>query len=274
MSDKKYFFLAGLPRSGNTLLSSILNQNPEINVSANSFLCDVFAHGTSLQYTDIYQNFPDENSLNDYLSSIYDSYYKNWNGKYIIDRGPWGTPQNLDYLKNFLNNKIKIVVPVRDIVDIIASFIRKNPLFIQKQYEYEINNRWRFPGSYKSELEIKCEMITSPYGQLEKNLFSLLNLLTEENKKYLHIVEYNDLVKDTKNTIKGIYNFLEIEFYEHKFDNIDNFEVNTIKYEDTQIHQCELHNVFNKIQKPNYKVTDILTNNIIQKYSGREFWRR
>ena len=155
MSDKKYFFLAGLPRSGNTLLSSILNQNPEINVSANSFLCDVFAHGTSLQYTDIYQNFPDENSLNDYLSSIFDSYYKNWNGKYIIDRGPWGTPQNLDYLKNFLNNKIKIVVPVRDIVDIIASFIRKNPLFIQKQYEYEINNRWRFPGSYKSELEIK-----------------------------------------------------------------------------------------------------------------------
>ena len=37
---KKYFFLAGLPRSGNTLLSTILNQNPDLKVSSNSFLTE------------------------------------------------------------------------------------------------------------------------------------------------------------------------------------------------------------------------------------------
>ena len=37
MFEKKYYFLAGLPRAGNTVLSSILNQNSRVQVSANSF---------------------------------------------------------------------------------------------------------------------------------------------------------------------------------------------------------------------------------------------
>ena len=86
-----YFFLAGLPRSGNTLLSSILNQNPEIMVSANSFLCDHMHHTALLQYDERFKNFPDSNSLNNLISSTFDSYYKDWDAKYIIDRSSWGT---------------------------------------------------------------------------------------------------------------------------------------------------------------------------------------
>ena len=33
---KKIFFLVGMPRAGNTLLSSILNQNPDIAVTPNT----------------------------------------------------------------------------------------------------------------------------------------------------------------------------------------------------------------------------------------------
>ena len=89
--NKKYFFLAGLPRTGNTLLSSILNQNPDLAVSANSFVSEIFYYGVSLQFSEMFQNFPDFDSLESYLRSIFDSYYKNWDAKYIIDRGPWGT---------------------------------------------------------------------------------------------------------------------------------------------------------------------------------------
>ena len=38
---KKVFFLVGLPRAGNTLLSSILNQNSDIAVTANSITADI-----------------------------------------------------------------------------------------------------------------------------------------------------------------------------------------------------------------------------------------
>ena len=44
MFEKKYYFLAGLPRAGNTVLSSILNQNSREQVSANSFVSRIFPY--------------------------------------------------------------------------------------------------------------------------------------------------------------------------------------------------------------------------------------
>jgi len=41
MNMRKIFFLVGLPRAGNTLLGSILNQNPDIAVTANSITPDI-----------------------------------------------------------------------------------------------------------------------------------------------------------------------------------------------------------------------------------------
>ena len=38
---KNIFFLSGLPRAGNTLLSSILNQNKNIACTANSILPNI-----------------------------------------------------------------------------------------------------------------------------------------------------------------------------------------------------------------------------------------
>ena len=106
---KKYYFLAGLPRSGNTLLSSILNQNPDIKVSSNSFLNIHLYNTYHLKYSEQYYNFPDSKSLDNLVSSSFDSYYQDWNAKYIIDRGPWGTPFNLQLLQEYLKNEIKIL---------------------------------------------------------------------------------------------------------------------------------------------------------------------
>ena len=39
---KKVYFISGFPRAGNTLLSSILNQNPNIHSTGHSFLPDLF----------------------------------------------------------------------------------------------------------------------------------------------------------------------------------------------------------------------------------------
>ena len=38
---KTYHFLAGLPRSGSTVLASILNQNPEVYVTPTSPMLDL-----------------------------------------------------------------------------------------------------------------------------------------------------------------------------------------------------------------------------------------
>ena len=38
---KEVYFLTSLPRSGNTLLGSIINQNPNLNLTANTILTDI-----------------------------------------------------------------------------------------------------------------------------------------------------------------------------------------------------------------------------------------
>lgn len=270
---KKYFFLAGLPRSGNTLLSSILNQNPDIKVSANSFLCDHIQQTASFQFDERFINFPDENSLNQLIESSFDSYYKNWDAKYIIDRAPWGTPANLYILQNYLSNEIKIICPVRDIVEIIASCVKGYEKNLRNRLNEERKNNYRFLESYKDDIELMCEIITNPTGMLEKSLFSLLNLLKEENRKYLHIVEYEDLVNNTDDTIKKIYDFLEIEYFNHKYNYINQFSVNGVEYDDS-IWGGNMHELKKKIKPKNYEVEDILPPHLIQRYSNLEFWRK
>lgn len=269
---KKYFFLAGLPRSGNTLLSSILNQNPEIKVSANSFLCDYMYQTAMFFHSEKYYNFPDKESLEDLLRSSFDSYYKNWDAKYIIDRGPWGTNINLTLLKQYLKNEIKIICTVRDIVEIVASFLHVSRNRLRQELQHEINAEMRFCESFKSEDELLCEMITRPKGQLDNFLFSLQNLLKEENRKFIHLVEYKDLVLDIENEIEKIYDFLGIEKFEHKYHYIHQFEANNIQYDDA-IWQGDLHKLNKKIKFSDYDVSDVLSPNIIQKYSNMEFWR-
>ena len=121
--NKEVFFLAGFPRSGNTILTSILNQNPDIGCTPNSITLEVMKDLFLLKNTDVFMNYPDHKSLDNILRSVYDNYYKDWNYKYIIDRGPAGTTGNLDLIKKYLNPNIKIIFLVRPILEVLASWI-------------------------------------------------------------------------------------------------------------------------------------------------------
>ena len=72
---KKYFYFSGLPRSGNTLLSAILNENPDIHATGHSFLPDLFyAINNSKQNSTRFKNYPCENNLkNIYKNLIYNA---------------------------------------------------------------------------------------------------------------------------------------------------------------------------------------------------------
>ena len=104
--NRKLFFLIAMPRSGNTLFASVMNQNPEIAATANSITLEIMKDLFLLKRTDVFQNFPDHKSLNNVMDVVYDFYYKDWPQRIIIDRGPVLTVSNFNlmqqHFKHFL----------------------------------------------------------------------------------------------------------------------------------------------------------------------------
>jgi sulfotransferase len=255
----KIFFLAGLPRSGNTILTSILNQNPDVCCTPNSITLEIFKDLFLLKNTDVFMNYPDQKSFDNVLNGVFNSYYKDWNYKYIIDRGPAGTDGNLRLVKKHLNPNIKIIFLVRPILEVLASWVdwaNKTP-----------NNYIRKLGSPTQ----ACHNLMGPNGQIVKELNCMQNLLKPENKHHVHFVNYDEIVDKPKKTIDDIYRFLGIPKFKHRFKNFKQIEVNGLKYDDN-IFGKGMHTIKTKrLTKTKRDIKKILPKEIIDTYGKIQF---
>ena len=259
---KDIFFLHGLPRAGNTLFGSIINQNPDVAVTANSVCADMMGHLFMLKHTDIFKNYPDHKSFDNVAKSVLENYYKNWPYKYIIDRAPWGWPINLKFLKETKSN-VKIILLVRDVVEVLSSFIR----WSQKEPTSYVNR-------YKAKtVEEKCDMLMNKEGIIVKELIGVKHLLDHQPKEIYHLVEYNNFVEHPRKTIEGVYEFLDIPKFKHRFINLNQFEVNDMKYDEAIVGEG-LHTVkTDVIYKNMYDAYSIIPKSIIDKYKQCNFWK-
>ena len=262
---KDIFFLHGLPRAGNTVFGSIMNQNKNVAVTANSICSEIISEIYSLQKTDIFKNFPDHCSLQNVTKNVFNNYYKDWKQDYIIDRAPWGYPKDLKFLK-LIKQDIKIIVLVRDVIEVLGSFLawsEKEPSSFVNQYAAKTK-------------EEKCHMLMNKDGQLVKELIGIKHLLDYQPKEIYHIVDFNNLVKNTENTINDIYDFLGIPKYKHDFNNIGQFKVNNINYDDT-IMGKGLHTLKEGAisdYKEDYNAYKIVPKSIIDAYKECNFWMK
>jgi hypothetical protein len=241
---KEYYFLTGLPRSGNTLLGSIINQNNNISLTANTILTDVLYQLHLLTDCEILRNFPDKKSFNNIIKNVFDNYYKHWKAEFIIDRGLWGTPANLELLKSIIK-KPKFIILYRPVLECLASFIK-----IEKP-----NN-----------VEARCYQLMDSNGMIGKSLWSVKNII-KEKEDYIRI-NYSDLINKPLDQINKIYKFLNIDNYNHTFKNLNDFSTNNIKYDDSVLN-APLHKIrTDKIKLNKYNIKDYLPANIIKRYSN------
>ena len=218
----KFYYLCGLPRAGNTLFASLMNQNPKISVTANSIVCSLFCGSNMLKKSDIYLNYPDSESLNNVTRNIFKNYYSHWKADYIIDRSMWGLPEHLEILKEFAPNKVKIIVLVRDIKEILASFIK-----------FSYSNETNYIARNGRTLEERCDYVMANGGELHRWIRAVYNLTKPENMDYVHLIEYNDLINNTKDELNKVYDYLNIPKFEHKLNNLIQLSNNNIEYNDT-----------------------------------------
>ena len=241
---KEYYFISSLPRAGNTLLGSIINQSQSVKLTANTILTDVIYQLQLLKDNEIYKNFPDEQSLNNIINNVFNNYYKEWNVDNIIDRGAWGTPYNLECLKSIIK-KPKFIILYRPVLECLASFIK-----IEKP----------------TNVEERCHQLMSEEGVIGKYLWSIKNII-KEKENYI-IIHYKNFIKNPNKEIKTMFNYLEIPFTNFDLSNLKQFSANNVNYNDS-IYKAQLHTIrTDKIKLKKYNIKDYLPTNIIKQYSN------
>ena len=229
--SKQLFFLVGMPRSGNTLFASIMNQNPEIAATPNSITLEIMKDLHHLKMTDVFQNYPDDKSLDNVLDSVYDNYYKDWPQRIIIDRGPVMTPGNFQVMQKHFKRPFKCIVLLRDLMDVLASLMKwytENPSSFINKYGYKTD-----------EEKLSSTMIKT--GVVAKELEAIKNAYNYPD--ICHFVKYDDLVEQPEQEFRKIYKFLGEPYFNHRFNNLDQLTVNGLSYDDTIV-GSNMHKLF------------------------------
>ena len=255
--DKQIYFLCAMPRSGNTLFASIMNQNPELVVTANSITLEIMKDLFLLKRTDIFQNFPDEQSLDNVMNEVYPLYYKYWNYKTIIDRGPVCTPGNLKVMQKHFKQPIQCIVLVRDVLDVLASYI--------KWFETEPTS---FLNQYRS-IDEKLSTIMHKTGAVAKELMSIQYLL--DHPEMAVFIKYDDLVENPEQEIRKVYDFLKLPYFNHHFIDLDQITVNGLSYNDGIVGK-NMHTIrTDKIMKVENEYKKLIPERFIKNYGHITF---
>ena len=257
--NKKLFFLVAMPRSGNTLFASVMNQNSEIAATPNSITLEIMKDLFFLKETDVFKNYPDHRSLNNVLDSVYDNYYKDWPQRLIIDRGPVMTPGNFSLMQKHFKRPFKCIVLLRDLMDVLASYM-----------QWYTENPDAFPNrfNFKNDEE-KLGMIMNTKGAVAKDLDAIKNAYNYPD--ICHFVKYDDLVKQPEQEFKKIYQFIDEPYYNHRFDNLDQVKVNGLSYDDKIVGR-NMHKLFDgPIRKVYNPYIEKIPERIRQKYEHIRF---
>lgn len=129
------FLVSGLPRAGSTLLCNVLAQNPRVAVTATSGLLEVLNHIRTGWHQWIEMRAMDPNERIERLQTVlhaatygYFAREIETGARYIFDKSR-GWNGYLPLAQFVLGYKPKVLVPVRDVRDVLASFellYRKN----------------------------------------------------------------------------------------------------------------------------------------------------
>lgn len=265
---KTYHLIAGLPRSGSTLLSSILNQNPRFHASVSSPLQHYVEDIVKGTYYDFgYKSLVGSEKIKKIIEGLFDNYH------YDIDREVcFNTGRTWMVLFNKIScifPNTKIICTVRDIPEVVNSFellYLKNPFNISTMYgPYRDEKNERRPSFGDQTVYTRAMQVSN---LIDSCLMGLKEIYYGPNKNSLFLVEYNDLCQNPSQTINKLYDFIEQPRFDHNFNEV---ESNFDEY-DSMVNANGMHKVKSKIE---YSKKDlILPDDIIARFRGKEFWRK
>jgi sulfotransferase len=257
VTEKKYHFITGLPRSGSTMLSSILRQNPRFHASITDPLA-TFVKGTieTLMTAPGMKSEVPVERRKDTIRGFFDGYYKSIDYNVIFN-----TNRAWTYLTHIMDEvypKSKYIVCVRDI-----NWVLNSLEVVHRSNPFSPNT---VSGGPEKSVYQRVDSFMTETGFVGFPYVGIKQAITGNERHKIILIEYDQLCTQPKQTIQSLYNFIEEPYYDHDFDNV---ESNWDDY-DLEI-GINFHRVKKKVEFIPRKF--ILPPDILQKYANMEVWR-
>lgn len=259
---KTYHFISGLPRSGSTLLSAILKQNPRFSAGISdpllSFAASIIRDTNSAVGMDAAVPIEKRREL---IRDLFDSFYKNDNEVCFNTNRGWAGCTSL--LKDLFPN-FKMIICFRDVPWILDSFEQlhnKNPYTIKPLYHHQ----------ELASVHERCQILMGETpnfpGYLRGPLVSMQQAIYSNEYAHCCFLDYDILAKNPEAAMREIYEFLGEPYFEHDFNNVED------SYDefDAQAKIKDLHTV--KKQVKYIERRSVLPDEIWRTYNNFSFWK-
>lgn len=253
-------FISGLPRSGSTLLSALLRQNPKLHASITSPVGSLIL-GALHEMSAAHEGsvFVDDARRKAVLRGIFDGYYHDIHPtKTVLDT-------NRVWCSKFptlrtLYPDAKIICCVRDmpwIYDSMERLIQRNSLMPSKIFGFEAsgNAHDRFEALNRSN-----GMVGFAWTGLRQAFYG-----TDADR--LLLVTFETLTQSPARALEAIYGFLDLAPFRHDFDNIS-FDVSEF---DRYLGTPGLHSVGKKVKSE--ARSTILPPDLFNRVVNDTFWK-
>jgi hypothetical protein len=173
----------------------------------------------------------------------------------------YGTDESIEEL---LLNKTQVLLTYRPILEVLASFVRLAEQYPEINFIDRLMLEEKFPAlSYRPLNDARCDWLMRPYGAIDKNNSMFKNMVV--HKEQFHLIVYDDLCINPKDTISKIYDFLKIEEYKHNFENIAQHDNSQ---DEKEFGIPTLHTIRSNISKSPTNPESVLSDYVIEKYSN------
>ena len=215
---EKLFFQSSLPRSGSTLLQNILAQNPDIYATPTSGVLELWYaarenYSTSPEFIAQDKDVMKKAFLSFLKEGTFGYYNAITDKKYVVDKSR-GHGIHYDFINTFYPNP-KVICMIRDLRDIFASMegnFRKNP-----EKSSGIINWAQMSGTtVPKRVDIWAQ--SQPVGLAIERLQEVIRF---GNDAKILFIKYEDLCLRPDTEMIRIYQYLDIPYYKHNFDYIE-----------------------------------------------------
>ncbi len=236
--NQQFNFIAGLPRSGSTLLAAILRQNPDIAASMSSPVGGIFsAMQKSISKGNEAAMFLSDEQREKLLRHIFTACYAE-SSKYVFDTNRMWPSKMATLAKLFPNFKmICCIRPVPWIVDSIESLIRRNSMELSGIFGFE-------PGGT---VYSRVQGLSNSNGLVGYAMDALREGYFSQYANHMILLEYEALARHPKEVMNALYKWLKIPAYKkHDFNNLE--QIPGAEQFDEKLGTKGLHSVRGKVE--------------------------